>query len=191
MVSFLNWLQDDLKLYEGLCSSKVSFISSGENSNINDTTKSSRANDIIQPNEDKSASANRIETLQIFFLHEISDLRSEMKNMHECNKSNDSHVECNKRMELMENQINFLQEECNFNTKLMNFLLENLFNLENHQTKLQNNIATLTPGKADDDFQFPKRQTCKESCRSQSNPKLTLSNRYEYLTGVMTLSLPG
>ena len=169
----------------------MSFISSGENSNINDTTKSSRANDIIQPNEDKSASANRIETLQIFFLHEISDLRSEMKNMHECNKSNDSHVECNKRMELMENQINFLQEECNFNTKLMNFLLENLFNLENHQPKLHNNNATLTPGKADDDFQFPKRQTCKESCRSQSNPKLTLSNRYEYLTGVMTLSLPG
>ena len=104
-----------------------------------------------------------------------------MKNMHECNKTNDSHVECNKRMELMENQINFLQEECNFKTKLINSLLENLFNHENHQTKLHNNNATLTPGKADDDFQFPKRQACKRSCQSQSNPKLTLSNRYESL----------
>ena len=108
---------------------------SKENSDINDTTKSSPANDIIQPNEDTSALANRIETLQSFFLHEISDLRSEMKNMHECNKTNDSHVECNKRMELMENQINFLQEECNFKTKLINSLLENLFNHENRQIK--------------------------------------------------------
>ena len=111
----------------------------------------------------------------------MSDLGSEMKNMYECNKTNYSHVECNKRMELMENQINFLQEECNFKTKLINSLLENLFNHENHQTKLHNNNATLTPGKADDDFQFPKRQACKRSCQSQSNPKLTLSNRYESL----------
>ena len=129
---------------------------SEKNSGINDTTKSSPANDIIQPNEDTSALANRIETLQNFFLHEISDLKSEMKNMHECNKINDSHVECNKRMELIKNQTNVLQEECNFKTKLINSLLENLFNYENHQTKLNNDNKTLTPGKADDDFQFPK-----------------------------------
>ena len=129
---------------------------SEENSGINDTTKNSPANDIIQPNEDTSALANRIETLQNFFLHEISDLRSEMKNMHECNKTNDSHVECNKGMELIKYQTNVLQEECNFKTKLINSKLENLFNYENHQTKLHNDNKTLTPGKADDDFQFPK-----------------------------------
>ena len=105
---------------------------SEENSDINDTMKSSPANDIIQLIENTSALANRIETLQNFFLHEISDLRSEMKNMHECNKTNDSHVECNKRMELMENQINFLLEERNFKTKLINSLLESLFNHENN-----------------------------------------------------------
>ena len=60
-------------------------------------------------------------------------------------------------------------------------MLENLFNHENHQTKLHNDNATLTPGKADDDFQFPKRQAYKRSCQIQSNPKLTLSNRYESL----------
>ena len=111
----------------------------------------------------------------------MSDLGSEMKNMYECNKTNYSHVECNKRMELMENQINFLQEEWNFKTKLINSLLENLFNHENHQTKLHNDNTRLTPGKAVDDFQFPKRQASKSSCQSQSNPKLTLSNRYESL----------
>ena len=36
---------------------------SEENSDINDTTKCSPANDIIQPNEDTSALANRIATL--------------------------------------------------------------------------------------------------------------------------------
>ena len=89
---------------------------SEENSDINDTMKSSPANDIIQLIEDTSALANRIEALQNFFLHEISDLGSEIKNMLECNKTNESHVQWNKRMELMENQINFLQEKCNFKT---------------------------------------------------------------------------
>ena len=142
---------------------------SEENSDINETTKSSPANDSIQSNEDTSTFANRIETLQNIFLYEISNLRSEMKNMHKCNKTNDSHAESNKRMELMENQINFLQEGCNFKTKLKNSLLENLFNHENHQTKLHNGNTTLTPGEADDDYQFPKRQACKRSCQSQPN----------------------
>ena len=117
---------------------------SEKNSDINETTKSSPANDSIQSNEDTWTFVNRIETLQIFFLHEISDLRSEMKNMHECNKTNDLHAECNKRLELIENQINFLQEECNFKTKLINSLLENLFNHENHPAK-SNNGNTFTP----------------------------------------------
>ena len=64
---------------------------------------------------------------------------------------------------------------------MINSLLENLFYHENHQTKLRNCNTTLTPGKADDDFQFWKGQACKRSCQSQSNPKLTLSNRYESL----------
>ena len=117
---------------------------SKKNSDINETTKSSPANDSTQFNEDTWTFANRIETLQNFFLHEISDLRSEMKNMHECNKTNDSHAECNKRLELIENQINFLQEECNFKTKLINSLLENLFNHENHPAKWHNGNTTFT-----------------------------------------------
>ena len=56
--------------------------------------------------------------------------------------------------------------------KLISSLQENLYNHENHQAKLHNNNATLTPGKADDDFQFPKQKACKGSYQSQSNPKL-------------------
>ena len=56
--------------------------------------------------------------------------------------------------------------------KLISSLQENLYNHENHQAKLHNNNATLTPGKADDDFLFPKRKACKGSYQSQSNPKL-------------------
>ena len=75
-------------------------------------------------------------------------------------------------------QIN-LQEECNFKTKLINSLLDNLFNHESHRTKLHNDNATLTHSEADS--QFPKWQACKRICQSQSNPKLTLSNRHESL----------
>ena len=64
---------------------------------------------------------------------------------------------------------------------MISSLQENLYNHENHQAKLHNNNATLTPGKADDDFQFPKRQAWKRSCQSQSNPNLTLLDRYESL----------
>ena len=49
-----------------------------------------------------------------------------------------SHAECNKRIEFIENEIKFLREECNFKTKLISSLLENLFNHENRQTKLHN-----------------------------------------------------
>ena len=91
-----------------------------------------------------------------------------MKNMHEGNKINDSHAECNM--------------ECNFKTKMINPLLENLSNNENHhQTKLDNGNTTLKPGEADDDYQLPKKQVCKKKFQSQTNPQLTLSNRYKSL----------
>ena len=64
---------------------------------------------------------------------------------------------------------------------MTNSLLENLLSHENHQTKLHNSNATLTPNEADDDYQFPKRQVCIRKFQSQSNPQLTLSNRYESL----------
>ena len=50
--------------------------------------------------------------------------------------------------------------------KLISSLQENLYNHENHQAKLHNNNATLTPGKADDDFQLPKQKACKGSYQS-------------------------
>ena len=86
--------------------------------------------------------ANRIETLQSFFLYDVSDLRSEMKNIPKCNVTNDSHDGCNKRIELIENQINFLQEQRNSKTKLINSLVENLFNYGSHQTNLYHNGNT-------------------------------------------------
>ena len=48
-------------------------------------------------------------------------------------------------MELMENQINFLQEKCNSKSKLINSLLENLFHCESHQTKLHHNDNAVLP----------------------------------------------
>ena len=75
---------------------------------------------------------------------------------------------------------NFLREECNFKTKLINSLLENLLNHENHEIKLHNGNTILTPNKIDD-YQVPKRQACKRKFQSQSNPQLTLLNRYQSL----------
>ena len=43
---------------------------SEENSDVNETTKSSPANDRIQSNEDTSTFANKIATLKNFFLHQ-------------------------------------------------------------------------------------------------------------------------
>ena len=69
------------------------------------------------------------------------------------NATNDSHTGCNKRMELMENYINFLQEECNFKTKLINSFLENLFDYGSQQTKLHYNAnRVLTLDEADNNY---------------------------------------
>ena len=46
---------------------------------------------------------------------------------------------------------------------------------------MHNGNTTLTPNEAEDDYQFPKQQACKRKIQSQSNPKLTLSNRYKSL----------
>ena len=81
----------------------------------------------------------------------------------------------------MKNEINFLREECYFKTKLINPCWRIFFNLENHLTKLHNGNTTLTPNEAEDDYQFPKQEACKRKFQSQSNPKLTLSNRYKSL----------
>lgn len=76
-----------------------------------------------------------------------------MKNIPERNVFKDSHAVCNKRIELIENQINFLQEECNSETKVIN-LLENLFNYGSHQTDLHHNgNIVLTPNEADYHYQ--------------------------------------
>ena len=72
----------------------------------------------------------------------------------------------------MKNQINFLREEWSFKTKLIIYST-----MKNHQIKLHKGNATLMPNKADDDYQFSKLQACKIKFQSQSNPKLTLSNR--------------
>ena len=60
-----------------------------------------------------------------------------MQNMHEWKKTNDSHAGYNKRMGLMENQIHFLREECNFKNQI-DKLPARVFNNENRQIKLYN-----------------------------------------------------
>ena len=92
----------------------------------------------------------------------------------------------------MENEIKFLREECNFKTKLISSLLENLFNHENRQTKLHGGNTTLALNEAEDDYQFPKRQVCKRKFQSQSNPQLSLTNLLEimiYLNGTMARAI--
>ena len=64
------------------------------------------------------------------------------------------HAGCNKRTKLKENQINFLQEECNSKAELINFLLENLFNYGSHQNNLHHiGSIGLRPNEADDSYQ--------------------------------------
>ena len=115
---------------------------SEENSDVNETTKSSPANDRIQSHEDTSTFANKIAkgkgTKRMICMLIV-----------------------NKRMELMKNEINFLREECYFKTKLINPCWRIFFNHENHLTKLHNGNTTLTPNEAEDDYQFPKQQACK------------------------------
>ena len=117
--------------------------------------------------ENFSVLTERLDTLQNFFLSEISDIKVEInqKTSKEISTGNDE------KFELLQNQIIYLKEKCNSKSQLINLILENVFKNDIPKvTSYKNSNTLLTPK---DNYQFPKRfiknHHQKSSCNSYTH----------------------
>ena len=102
-----------------------------------------------------SVLSERLDTLQNFFLSEISDIKVEIKN--NCNQKISKEITTGheEKTELLQNQIIYITEEFNSKNQLINLILENVFKSDIPKVTSHTNSNTLlTPN---DDYQFPKR----------------------------------
>ena len=92
----------------------------------------------------------RLDTLQNFFLSEISDIKVEInqKTSKEISTGNDE------KFELLQNQIIYLKEKCNSKSQLINLILENVFKNDIPKVTSYKNSNTLLTPKGN--YQFPK-----------------------------------
>ena len=65
--------------------------------------------------------------MQNFFLSEIPNIKAKIKN--NCNQKTSKGISSRKdeKIELLQNQIIYLREECNSKNRLVNLILENVF----------------------------------------------------------------
>ena len=112
------------------------------------TKDSQNNNDLIYDSDDSQASTDesynpknedqfseleqRLDMLQNFFLKEISDLRCEMKDfIRTAVTANTGQVSDDNEFSGVDENRKFLREECRSKDKIINILLENLFEQEN------------------------------------------------------------
>ena len=83
------------------------------------------------------------------------------------------------KIELLQNQIIYLREECNSKNQLINIILENVFKSDIPKvTSYKNSNTLLTPN---DDCQFPKRFSKNNHQKSSCN-SYTHDNRFHALS---------
>ena len=110
---------------------------------------------IVISKDNFSVLAERLATLQNFFPSEISDIKADIKN--NCNQKTSKEISPgnDEKIELLQNQIIYLREECNSKNQLINLILENVFKSDIPKvTTYTDNNTLLTPN---DDYQFLKR----------------------------------
>ena len=123
--------------------------------------------------------AERLDTLQNFFVSEISDIKAEIKN--KCNQKTSKEISAgnDEKNELLQNQIIYLRKECNSKNQLINLILENVFKSDIPKVTCSRNSNTLlTPN---DNYQFPKRFNKNLYQKSYCN-SYTHDNRFHTLS---------
>ena len=120
-----------------------------------------------------------LDSLQNFFLSEITDIKAEIKNICDPKTSKETSVGNEEKIELLQNQIIHLREECDSKNQLTNLILENVFKSDiSKVTSYENSNILLTPN---DDYQFPKRFSKSHHQKSSCN-SYTHDNRFHALS---------
>ena len=101
--------------------------------------------------------SDKLENLQNFFIHELSDVRLETKSV-TCSKVPDlTESKLGNNIDFLENQINFLKEERQNKNLIINILLEQLFHRTTSKSLNTGNPDMSTKTVPDDCYEYPKK----------------------------------
>ena len=123
--------------------------------------------------------------LQNFFLKEISDLRREMKDLIRTTvTANTGQVSDDNEFSGVNENLKFLREECHNKDKIIDILLENLFEWENTNVSYKGNSAKFSQSKiSETEFRNPKRLLKINNVRNNSNREpIKTFNRFDCLS---------
>ena len=123
-----------------------------------------------------------MENLQNFFIHELSGVRVETKNVMRSKIPDLTENKLSNNIDLLEKQINFLKEECQNKNLIINILLEQLFH-----TTTSKSLNTCNPDKAteeapDDCYEYPKKPAKTSKLKSQRKTSIKTTNRFSVLS---------
>ena len=114
------------------------------------------------------------------FIHELSDVRAE-KNV-TCTKIQDlTEKKLSNNIDLLENQINFLKEECQNKNLITNILLEQLFHTTTSKSLNTDNPDKCTKTVPDDCYEYPQKPAKTSTLKDQRKTSIETTNRFSVL----------
>ena len=120
------------------------------------------------PKDTFSVLAERLDTLQIFFLSANSDIKAEIKNKCKLKTSKEIPTGKDEKIELLQSQIIYLRETRNSKNQLIDLILENAFKSDISKVSSYRNSNTLLTlyGYRQFPKRFSKNHHQKRSCNS-------------------------
>ena len=126
--------------------------------------------------------SDKLENLQNFFIHELSDVRAEIKSV-TCSKIPDlTENKLSNNIDLLEKQISFLKEECQNKNLIINILLEQLFHTNTSKSINTDNLDKSTKTVPDDCYEYPKKPAKTSKLKDQRKTSVETTNRFSILT---------
>ena len=169
-------------------------LTSGKNSYFVTNNESSEPKEDIEkqlltdtetppPKKDPIADiSDKLENLQNFFIHELSDVKAEMKSV-TCSKIPDlTENKLNNNTDLLEKKISFLKEECQNKNLTINILLEQLFHTNTSKSINTDNPDKYTKSVIDDCYEYPKKPAKTSKLKHQRKTSIETNNRFSILS---------
>ena len=157
------------------------FVTSNESSEPKEDVEKQLLTNIETPPPKKDPIADisdKLGNLQNFFIHELSDVRAEIKSV-TCSKIPDlTENKLSNNIDLLEKQISFLKEEC----QNKNILLEQLFHTNTSKSINTDNLDKSTKTVPDDCYEYPKKPAKTSKLKDQRKTSVETTNRFSILT---------
>ena len=123
-----------------------------------------------------------MENLQNFFIHELSDVRAEIKNV-TCSKIPDlTENKLSNNIDHLGKQISVLKEECQNKNLIINILLEQLFHRNTSKSLNTDNPGKSTKIVPTDCYQYPKKTAKTSKLKDQRKTSIETANRFSILS---------